>query len=88
MKIAIIGSRIFNDYYTLQETLKPYKFKITTVVSGAAKGADLLGEKWALENNMKVYSFDLEGNSFSVDIYDDYLRAKTAMSSDPFRKLY
>lgn len=42
----------------------------------------------ALENNMKVYSFDLKGNSFSVDIYDDYLRAKTAMSSDPFRKLY
>jgi hypothetical protein len=64
MKIAIIGSRTFNDYYTLQETLNPYKFKITTVVSGAAKGADLLGEKWALENNIKTLIFPADWNKY------------------------
>ena len=42
----------------------------------------------AVENDMKIYSFSLEGNSFSVDIYDDYLKAKEAMSSDPIRKFY
>jgi len=42
----------------------------------------------ALENDMKVYSLDLKGSSFSVDIYDDYIKAQTAMYSDPIRKLY
>ena len=47
MKIAIIGSRNFTNYKLLQEILEQYKPKITLVVSGAAKGADSLGEKWA-----------------------------------------
>ena len=42
----------------------------------------------AVENDMKVYSIKLEGNSFSVDINEDYLRAKIAMKTDPIRKMY
>ena len=42
----------------------------------------------ALENDFRVYSFNLEGQSFSVDINDDYLRAQIAMINDPVRKLY
>ena len=42
----------------------------------------------ALENDMKVYNINLEGNSFSVDVNDDYLKAKIAMSNDYIRKLY
>jgi hypothetical protein len=57
MKLAIIGSRTFNNYKLLKETLEPYKTKITLVVSGAAKGADSLGEKWAYENNIKTLIF-------------------------------
>jgi len=57
MKLAIIGSRTFDDYNLLQETLEQYKAKITLVVSGAAKGADLLGENWANSNNIKTLIF-------------------------------
>ncbi len=42
----------------------------------------------AIENDMQVYSHELEGNSFSIDVNDDYLRAKVAMVEDPIRKLY
>lgn len=42
----------------------------------------------AIENDMKVYSVKLEGDSFSIDINDDYLNAKVAIKTDPVRKLY
>lgn len=45
MKLAIIGSRGFNNYELLCKTLEPYKNKITLVVSGA----DTLGAKWSRE---------------------------------------
>jgi hypothetical protein len=57
MKLAIIGSRTFNDYSLLEETLSKYKDKITLVVSGGAKGADFLGEKWANKNKIKTLIF-------------------------------
>ena len=41
----------------------------------------------ALENDMRVFSFKIKEKSFSVDI-NDYLKAKIAMSNDPFRKKY
>ena len=42
----------------------------------------------AIENDMRVYTHELEGNSFYVDVNDDYLKAKVAMLNDPIRKLY
>tara|TARA_B110000483_G_scaffold98644_1_gene121016 strand:+ start:28767 stop:29504 length:738 start_codon:yes stop_codon:yes gene_type:complete len=42
----------------------------------------------AVENDMNVYTHKLDGNSFSVDVNDDYLKAKVAMIGDPIRKLY
>ena len=42
----------------------------------------------AVENDMNVYSHELKGNSFSIDVNDDYLKAKIAMADDPIRKLY
>lgn len=57
MKLAIIGSRDFIDYDFLCSTLEKYKPKITTVVSGGARGADKLGEKWANENNIETLIF-------------------------------
>lgn len=52
MKLAIVGSRIFTDYDFLKDKLEPIKNKVTTVVSGGAKGADTLAEKWADEHNI------------------------------------
>ena len=57
MKIAIIGSRSFNDYELVAKTLLPYKSKITLLVSGGARGADSLGEKWADDNNIQTLIF-------------------------------
>lgn len=38
----------------------------------------------ALENDMKLYSLPVEGNSFSVDVQDDLLKARVAMKTDKF----
>ena len=57
MKAAIIGSRTFDDYNLVCETLSEYENQITLMVSGGAKGADKLGEKWAKEKNKEVLIF-------------------------------
>ena len=57
MKIAIIGSRGFTNKQLLDKTLEPLKNKITLVVSGGAKGADKLGEQWALDNKIETLIF-------------------------------
>lgn len=50
-KLAIIGSRDFNDYATLKLfTMKSVNINlISSIVSGGARGADQLGEKFAEE---------------------------------------
>ena len=57
MRLAIIGSRSFNDYNLVNQTLSPYKSKITKVISGGARGADKLGEYWAIENKIDKLIF-------------------------------
>lgn len=57
MNIAVIGSRNFTDYNRLESILNELKPSITRIISGGAKGADSLGEKWANNNNIetKIY---------------------------------
>jgi len=55
MKVAVIGGRTFNDYELVKETLT--KLDITLLVSGGAKGADSLGERYASENNITTLIF-------------------------------
>lgn len=64
MKLAIIGSRTFTNYNLLQEILEQHKPETTLVVSGAAKGADSLGEKWAIENNIPTLIFPADWDKF------------------------
>lgn len=52
MKIAIIGSRSFKDTSLLESILEKYKDVITRVISGAATGADTMGELWAKKNSI------------------------------------
>ncbi|MDY6790522.1 MAG: DUF2493 domain-containing protein [Thermodesulfobacteriota bacterium] len=47
MKIAIVGSRSFQDYGLLMKTMA--KHKPSAIVSGGAKGADTLAERYAGE---------------------------------------
>jgi len=57
VKIAVIGSRDFNDYNLLKSMLDPVKFKIGLIVSGGARGADSLAERYARENNIETLIF-------------------------------
>lgn len=42
----------------------------------------------ALEIGLKIKSIKLSGDSFSVDIFDDYKKANLKMSTDKFFKIY
>ena len=59
MKLAVVGSRTFNDYDLLKSKLDQIHNKkpITLIISGGAKGADSLAEKWAKENHIEVLIF-------------------------------
>jgi predicted Rossmann fold nucleotide-binding protein DprA/Smf involved in DNA uptake len=49
MKIAIVGSRDFDDYSLLKSILKAYLEQAIVIISGGAKGADQLAEQWSKE---------------------------------------
>jgi len=66
MKIAIVGGRDFNDYELIKEKLIIFmdgnSTLINAFVSGGAKGADTLAEKFAAETGVEmiVYRPDFE----------------------------
>lgn len=49
MKVAIVGSRNFEDYELLKTTMKAYLAEASIIITGGAKGADRLGAKWSRE---------------------------------------
>lgn len=55
-KLAIIGSRNFNDYDLLCREIQKLKVP-ATIVSGGAKGADTLGKKYADEHGIATQIF-------------------------------
>lgn len=59
MKLAVVGSRSFNDYSLLKEILDEYRSinNIDVIISGGAIGADSLAEKYARENNIETLLF-------------------------------
>lgn len=61
MNIVIAGSRNFNDYPLLQQTLSSYIKDLPkqpiTIISGGAKGADQLGERYAKEHKLSIQQF-------------------------------
>lgn len=57
MKIAVVGSRNFNNYQLLKNTLDKYKEKCELIISGGAKGADKLAERYAKENGFEIKIF-------------------------------
>ena len=52
MKVIIAGSRGITDYLRVKEAVTFSGFHVSSVVSGAAKGVDKLGELWAEEHNV------------------------------------
>ncbi len=60
MKIAVIGSRNFNDYSLLKNIMDKYKNECEGIVSGGARGADKLAERYAEENQIPLKVFKPE----------------------------
>ena len=58
--VAVVGGRDFTDYNRLKKILDSVKGKISSLISGGAKGADQLVEKYAEDNqfNIKVFKAD------------------------------
>lgn len=70
MKIAIVGSRTFNDYTKLKNfidtTLEQLEMteEVDCVVSGGAKGADSLAEKYAEEYDLRTLIFPADWKKY------------------------
>lgn len=64
MRIIVAGGRDFDDYELLKHTLKKYLEELDIVdlsqiviISGAARGADTLGEHFAYDYEISVHRF-------------------------------
>ena len=57
MKVIVAGSRTISDYNVVKKAIETSQFVITELVSGAARGVDRLGEKFAAENNIPTIHF-------------------------------
>lgn len=59
MKVVIAGTRTFEDYEKLKfelDRIRPF-MEITEIVSGCSRGADTLGERYAMENDILLKKF-------------------------------
>lgn len=62
MKVIIAGGREFNDYILLLQAIVKSDFTISEVVSGGARGADALGEKFARDIGLPLQRFPADWN--------------------------
>lgn len=78
MKIIVAGSRDFDDYSLLKEKLDLFFRNLDKedieIVCGKARGADTLGEQYALENNLKITYFPADWSKFGYKA--GYIRNK------------
>lgn len=63
-KLIIAGSRDFDNYELLKQTVLPYLNDIEEIISGTARGADSLGEQFAKEFNIPVRQFPADWNAY------------------------
>ncbi len=56
VKLAIVGSRTFDDYRLAENIINhiavEYGYKYTEIISGGARGADAIGERYADNNGI------------------------------------
>ncbi len=55
MRVLVCGGRDFYDYGLVYQTLKD--IPITTIIEGGAKGADALANRYGVEENIDVVTF-------------------------------
>jgi YspA, cpYpsA-related SLOG family len=64
MKVIIAGSRTFTDYQCLCQVLAPERHRLTQVLTGGARGAELLGYRWAWKHAVKHQLFRADWERF------------------------
>ena len=66
MKVAVVGSREFTDYQLMRRILNKIAtiIEIDAIVSGGARGADTLAEKYANEHHIKTIIFPAEWDKY------------------------
>lgn len=64
IKLLIAGSREYDDYEFLEKSVNDLKTPIECIISGTARGADKLGERYATENNIDIMRFPADWNSY------------------------
>jgi len=76
MKIIIAGSRDFNDYDLLKKKCDRFfgEKLYYEIVSGTAKGADLLGERYAKEKYYPITKFPADWDKYGKSA--GYIRNK------------
>jgi hypothetical protein len=78
LRVVIAGSRDFNHYPLLQEKLdfflQHYPTTEIEIVSGTARGADRLGERYAQERGISLRKFPADWDRFGKKA--GYLRNK------------
>lgn len=77
-RVIVAGGRDFNNYALLRDKLDyALRNKVSegiTIVSGAAKGADILGEKYAKERGYEIDSHPAKWDEFGKSA--GYIRNK------------
>lgn len=67
-KVIIAGSRSFNDYPLLKSKVDEFFHRLDRkdieIVSGTARGADKLGERYAVEKGYKLTRFPAEWDKY------------------------
>lgn len=64
MNIIVAGSRNFDKYKLLEETLNKYVTPDDTIISGVAKGADMLGIVYSYRHNIKLKRFPAKWDTY------------------------
>lgn len=88
MRLAIIGSRTFNDYDLLSYHISlhwdspEYGWGMTEVVSGGAQGADAMGARWAREHDIKLTEYLPDWDTYGKRA--GFVRNETIVSNSDF----
>lgn len=68
VKVAIVGSRTFNDYDLaekyIDKTCDDNAYLICKIISGGAKGADSIAEKYARKHNIETQIFKPDWDTY------------------------
>jgi len=84
-RVIVAGGREFNDYAKLcselDEYLHPFPHEEVTIISGTARGADRLGERYAADRELKLVrmpaDWDKHGKSAGYRRNEEMAKAAT-----------